>query len=180
MSIIIVLAITVAGSRIGVIATVSVLLAGQFAAGAAIDRWGLLGAERDRRRLVEDLRDRPARDRRRPDAEAVAPDVSRARARCDRREPRAQVWIALWIVYIVWGSTYLGIELAGETIPASSARASASRSSAADAAAFVVWRRGAAPADRPRRSWPSAALSACCCRARTRCCSSPSSTCRSA
>jgi bacterial/archaeal transporter family-2 protein len=46
MSIIIVLAITVAGSRIGVIATVSVLLAGQFAAGAAIDRWGLLGAER--------------------------------------------------------------------------------------------------------------------------------------
>ena len=46
MSIVIVLAITVAGSRIGVIATVSVLLAGQFAAGAAIDRYGLLGAER--------------------------------------------------------------------------------------------------------------------------------------
>ena len=46
MSIIIVLAITVAGSRIGVIATVSVLLAGQFAAGAAIDRWGLFGADR--------------------------------------------------------------------------------------------------------------------------------------
>ena len=46
MSIVIVLAITVAGSRIGVIATVSVLLAGQFAAGGAIDRWGLLGAER--------------------------------------------------------------------------------------------------------------------------------------
>ena len=46
MSIIIVLAITVAGSRIGVIATVSVLLAGQFAAGAAIDRWGLFGSER--------------------------------------------------------------------------------------------------------------------------------------
>jgi transporter family-2 protein len=46
MSIVIVLAITIAGSRIGVIATVSVLLAGQFAMGAAIDRWGLLGAER--------------------------------------------------------------------------------------------------------------------------------------
>jgi transporter family-2 protein len=46
MSAVIVLAITVAGSRIGVIATVSVLLAGQFAAGAAIDRYGLLGAER--------------------------------------------------------------------------------------------------------------------------------------
>jgi uncharacterized membrane protein YdcZ (DUF606 family) len=46
MSVLIVLAITVAGSRIGVIATISVLLAGQFAAGAAIDRWGLLGADR--------------------------------------------------------------------------------------------------------------------------------------
>jgi len=46
MTIIIVLAVTVAGSRIGVIATVSVLLAGQFAAGAVIDRYGLLGAER--------------------------------------------------------------------------------------------------------------------------------------
>jgi bacterial/archaeal transporter family-2 protein len=46
MSIVIVLAITVAGSRIGVIATVAVLLAGQFAAGAVIDRYGLLGADR--------------------------------------------------------------------------------------------------------------------------------------
>ncbi len=46
MSVIIVLGITVAGSRIGVIATVSVLLAGQFAMGAVIDQYGLLGAER--------------------------------------------------------------------------------------------------------------------------------------
>lgn len=46
MSVIIVLGITLAGSRIGVIATVSVLLAGQFAAGAVIDQYGLLGAER--------------------------------------------------------------------------------------------------------------------------------------
>ena len=30
---------------------------------------------------------------------------------------RAKVWIALWTVYIIWGSTYLGIELAGETMP---------------------------------------------------------------
>jgi hypothetical protein len=29
----------------------------------------------------------------------------------------AKIWIALWVVYIVWGSTYLGIELAGETMP---------------------------------------------------------------
>jgi drug/metabolite transporter (DMT)-like permease len=30
---------------------------------------------------------------------------------------QAKIWIALWTVYILWGSTYLGIELAGETIP---------------------------------------------------------------
>lgn len=46
MGLIVVLAVTVAGGRIGVIATVSVLLAGQFAAAAAIDRYGLLGAEK--------------------------------------------------------------------------------------------------------------------------------------
>jgi transporter family-2 protein len=46
MSLVIVLAITVAGSRIGVVATISILLAGQFAAAAAIDRYGLLGADR--------------------------------------------------------------------------------------------------------------------------------------
>lgn len=46
MAVIIVLGITLAGSRIGVVATISVLIAGQFAAGAVIDHYGLLGAER--------------------------------------------------------------------------------------------------------------------------------------
>ncbi|HWK28451.1 MAG TPA: EamA family transporter [Solirubrobacter sp.] len=32
--------------------------------------------------------------------------------------PPWKVWTALWIVYIVWGSTYLGIALMVETIPA--------------------------------------------------------------
>ena len=30
---------------------------------------------------------------------------------------RTKVWVALATVYVIWGSTYLGIELAGETIP---------------------------------------------------------------
>ena len=30
---------------------------------------------------------------------------------------RTRVWVALWTVYIIWGSTYLGIAIAGETIP---------------------------------------------------------------
>ena len=29
----------------------------------------------------------------------------------------SRAWLSLWTVYIVWGSTYLGIELASETIP---------------------------------------------------------------
>jgi drug/metabolite transporter (DMT)-like permease len=28
-----------------------------------------------------------------------------------------RIWVALWAVYILWGSTYLGIAIAGETIP---------------------------------------------------------------
>jgi len=46
MGLIIVLSITYAGPRIGVAATVGILIAGQLAMGAAIDRWGLFGSER--------------------------------------------------------------------------------------------------------------------------------------
>ncbi len=34
-----------------------------------------------------------------------------------RAAPAWQVWTALWIVYIVWGSTYLGIRVLVETVP---------------------------------------------------------------
>ncbi len=46
MGLVIVLSITYAGPRIGVAATVGILIAGQLAMGAAIDRWGLFGSER--------------------------------------------------------------------------------------------------------------------------------------
>jgi bacterial/archaeal transporter family-2 protein len=45
MGLIIVGTITFAGTRIGVAATVGILIAGQLVAGAAIDRWGLFGSE---------------------------------------------------------------------------------------------------------------------------------------
>lgn len=57
--------------------------------------------------------------------------------------PGANVWIALWTVYILWGSTYLGIELAGETIPPLFAVAWRFVAAGAILAAWVVWRRGA-------------------------------------
>jgi len=46
MSVLIVLAITVAGPRIGVVATTAFLIAAQFGLAAAIDRYGWFGVER--------------------------------------------------------------------------------------------------------------------------------------
>ena len=46
MGLIIVFTVTYAGPRIGVAATVGILIAGQLAMGAAIDRWGLFGSDK--------------------------------------------------------------------------------------------------------------------------------------
>jgi bacterial/archaeal transporter family-2 protein len=46
MGLLIVFTVTYAGPRIGVAATVGILIAGQLVMGAAIDRWGLMGSER--------------------------------------------------------------------------------------------------------------------------------------
>jgi drug/metabolite transporter (DMT)-like permease len=56
---------------------------------------------------------------------------------------RAKVWVALWTVYLIWGSTYLGIELTGETIPPLFAVAVRFVIAGALMAGWVVWRRGA-------------------------------------
>jgi transporter family-2 protein len=45
MSLLVVLAITYSGSRIGTATTVGILIAGQLAMGALIDRYGLFGSE---------------------------------------------------------------------------------------------------------------------------------------
>jgi drug/metabolite transporter (DMT)-like permease len=55
---------------------------------------------------------------------------------------RARVWVGLGTVYIVWGSTYLGIELAGETIPPLFAVGTRFVAAALLMLAFTVWRRG--------------------------------------
>lgn len=71
---------------------------------------------------------------------------------------RAQVWVALWIVYIVWGSTYLGIELAGETIPG--VFGAGVRFTLVGLIVFgvVVWRRGLAALRIRRAELAAAAL----------------------
>ena len=45
MGLLIVFTVTYSGPRIGVTATVGILIAGQLAMGAVIDRWGLFGSE---------------------------------------------------------------------------------------------------------------------------------------
>ncbi len=54
----------------------------------------------------------------------------------------AKVWIALGTVYLIWGSTYLGIELTGETIPPLFAVGVRFLAAAGLMFAFTAWRRG--------------------------------------
>lgn len=71
---------------------------------------------------------------------------------------RAQVWVGLWIVYIVWGSTYLGIELAGETIPAIFGAGVRFTIVGLIVFVLVVWRRGPSALKVRRAELASAAL----------------------
>jgi len=54
----------------------------------------------------------------------------------------AKVWVALATVYLIWGSTYLGIELTGETIPPLFAVGVRFLAAAGLMFGFTVWRRG--------------------------------------
>ncbi len=63
----------------------------------------------------------------------------------------SRAWLALWTVYIVWGSTYLGIALAGETIPPIFAAGVRFLLTGALMGGFVALRRGRVPF-RVRRS----------------------------
>src|SRR3954470_20811359 len=59
---------------------------------------------------VEAARRQPADD------VAARPPLTAAPAR--EQAPGWQVWTGLWIVYVVWGSTYLAIRVADRTMPA--------------------------------------------------------------
>lgn len=70
----------------------------------------------------------------------------------------ARAWLALWAVYIIWGSTYLGIELAGETIPPVFAAGVRFALAGALMSGWVALRRGRAPFLVGRNELASAAL----------------------
>ena len=54
--------------------------------------------------------------------------------------PARHVWIALAVVYVVWGSTYFGIKIAVETIPPLLAAGSRFLTAALLLAAILAWR----------------------------------------
>ena len=58
--------------------------------------------------------------------------------------PAWQVWTGLWIVYLVWGSTYLAIRVVVETIPPFLSAGARFGFAGLAMLAFLTWRRGAA------------------------------------
>ena len=70
--------------------------------------------------------------------------------------PRA--WAALSAVYVIWGSTYLGIKVAGDTIPAFSAVSARFLLAGGLMAALVAWRQGRRALRVSRRELVCAAL----------------------
>jgi drug/metabolite transporter (DMT)-like permease len=70
----------------------------------------------------------------------------------------AKVWVALATVYLIWGSTYLGIELAGETIPPLFAVGLRFLAAAALMFGFTAWRRGRSTLRVTRREFASCVL----------------------
>jgi drug/metabolite transporter (DMT)-like permease len=53
----------------------------------------------------------------------------------------ARVWIALGTIYLLWGSTYLGIELTVETIPPLFSAGARFLAAAMLMFGFTAWRR---------------------------------------
>jgi drug/metabolite transporter (DMT)-like permease len=70
----------------------------------------------------------------------------------------ARVWIALGTVYVIWGSTYLGIELTGETIPPLFAVGVRFVAAAGLMFGFTAWQRGTRVLRVSRRELASCAI----------------------
>jgi drug/metabolite transporter (DMT)-like permease len=66
----------------------------------------------------------------------------RRTVQCWRVSHAARIWIALATIYLIWGSTYLGIELTGETIPPLFAVGVRFLAAALLMLGFTAWRRG--------------------------------------
>ena len=70
----------------------------------------------------------------------------------------ARVWVALWTVYIVWGSTYLAIRLMVRTMPALLGSGARFLLAGTIFAGYLLARDGRAALRLSRRQWASSAL----------------------
>ncbi|WP_309053766.1 EamA family transporter [Streptomyces sp.] len=75
-----------------------------------------------------------------------------------RRRITGAVWLALGIVYVVWGSTYLGIRIVVETIPPFLSSGARFIAAGLILTAIVAWRRGTSALKVDRRRLGSAVL----------------------
>ena len=71
--------------------------------------------------------------------------------------PAWQVWTALWLVYVLWGSTYLGIAYVVEDLPPLLAASLRFTCAALLLAAWIAARRGPRRLLAPPRQWLRAA-----------------------
>jgi drug/metabolite transporter (DMT)-like permease len=71
---------------------------------------------------------------------------------------RAKVWTALVTVYLLWGSTFLGIKIAGETIPPLFAGGTRFLAAGLLMLGFTAWRRGTRALRVSRRELASCAV----------------------
>ena len=134
MGLLIVLTVTFAQPRIGATATIGILIAGQLVMGALVDRFGLFGVDQIAitwpRLLGIGLL-------------GAGAALSLSKSSTARHvSHRARMWTALWAVYIIWGSTYLGIAVAGDTIPPLLAVSTRFIFAGALMAGIVLWRGG--------------------------------------
>jgi drug/metabolite transporter (DMT)-like permease len=89
---------------------------------------------------------------------SVAPDLTARPSAPARRRLSGAVWAALVIVYVVWGSTYLGIRIVVETMPPFVSAAIRFVIAGLVLGALVAWRRGPAALKVTRHQLASAAL----------------------
>jgi len=93
-----------------------------------------------------------------PDASLPAASGGAPRGTTPRVPPPALVWLALAIVYVVWGSTYLGIRVVVETMPPMLGAAARFVTAGALLLAFLAVRRGVAAVRPTRRQLRSAVI----------------------
>ncbi|MFF0559274.1 EamA family transporter [Streptomyces sp. NPDC004266] len=93
-----------------------------------------------------------------PETRPAAPGPRTPAAPAPVRRITGAVWAALGIVYVVWGSTYLGIRIVVETLPPFLSGGARFVTAGLLLAAIVAWRQGPAALRVTRRELGSAVL----------------------